>query len=156
MLYMRLLKLKKDTHSIIDLEAAHRYLRSLEGIPTLHAHVLLQVFVKFGNSYTLLDVYNIFKKLELVHAHYDANTMKPPSRSRLNLHQLRQPYHHILLQGLKWCTRIHPSYLLTATVVILPTKLMNATFLPRISFVIIVGKKDIMNIAKSTNIFCYP
>jgi hypothetical protein len=33
---------------------------------------------------------------------------------------------------------------------------MSATFLPRISFVIIVGKKDIMNIAKSTNIFRYP
>jgi hypothetical protein len=28
-------------------------------------------------------------------------------------------------------------------VAILPTKLVNATFLPRISFVIIVGKKDI-------------
>jgi hypothetical protein len=37
MLYKRLLKLKDDTHSIIDLEAAHRYLRSLEGTPTLHA-----------------------------------------------------------------------------------------------------------------------
>jgi len=37
MLYRRLLKLKEDTQSIIDLEAAHRYLRSLEGTPTLHA-----------------------------------------------------------------------------------------------------------------------
>jgi hypothetical protein len=33
----RLLKLKKDTQSITNLEAAHRYLRSLEGILTLHA-----------------------------------------------------------------------------------------------------------------------
>ncbi len=40
MLYRRLLKLKEDTQSITDLEAAHQYLRSLEGIPTLHAHVL--------------------------------------------------------------------------------------------------------------------
>jgi hypothetical protein len=32
--------------------------------------------------YTLLDVYNISEKLELAHAHYEANTMKPPSRSR--------------------------------------------------------------------------
>jgi hypothetical protein len=31
-------------------------------------------------------------------------------------------------------------------VAILPTKLMSATFLPRISFVIIVGKKDIKNL----------
>jgi hypothetical protein len=37
MLYMRLLKLKEDTQSITNLEATHRYLRSLEGIPTLHA-----------------------------------------------------------------------------------------------------------------------
>jgi hypothetical protein len=37
MLYMRLLKLKEDTQSIIDLEAAHRYLRSFEGTLTLHA-----------------------------------------------------------------------------------------------------------------------
>jgi hypothetical protein len=30
---------------------------------------------------------------------------------------------------------------------ILPTKLVSATFLPRISFVIIVGKKDIRNLS---------
>jgi hypothetical protein len=41
-----------------------------------------QVFVKFGDSYTLLDVYNISEKLELAHAHYEANTMGPPSCSR--------------------------------------------------------------------------
>ncbi len=39
-------------------------------------------FAKFGNSYTLLDVYNISEKLELVHAHYKASIMKPPSCSR--------------------------------------------------------------------------
>ncbi len=27
-------------------------------------------------------MYNIFEKLELAHAHYEANTMRPPSRSR--------------------------------------------------------------------------
>jgi len=37
MLYMRLLKLKEDTQSITNLEIAHRYFRSLEGSPTLHA-----------------------------------------------------------------------------------------------------------------------
>jgi len=37
MLYRRLLKLKEDTQSITNLEATHRYLRLLEGIPTLHA-----------------------------------------------------------------------------------------------------------------------
>jgi hypothetical protein len=82
MMYRRLLKLKEDTQSIINLEATHRYLRSLEGTPTLHAQVLQRVFAKFGDSYPLLDVYNIFEKLELVHAHYEANTMRPPSRSR--------------------------------------------------------------------------
>jgi hypothetical protein len=42
-------------------------------------------FAKFGNSYTLLDVYNIFEKLELAHAHYEISTMKPPSRSKPHL-----------------------------------------------------------------------
>jgi hypothetical protein len=37
MLYKRLLKLKKDTQSITDLEATHQYLRLLEGTATLHA-----------------------------------------------------------------------------------------------------------------------
>jgi hypothetical protein len=37
MLYRKLFKLKEDTQSIIDLEATHRYLRSLEGTPTFHA-----------------------------------------------------------------------------------------------------------------------
>jgi hypothetical protein len=83
MLYRRLLKLKEDTQSITDLEAAHRYLRSLEGTPTLHAQVLQRVFAEFGDSYTLVDVYNIFEKLELAHAHYEASSMRPPSRSRL-------------------------------------------------------------------------
>jgi len=82
MLYKRLFKLKEDTQSIIDLEVAYRYLRSLESTLTLHAQVLQRVFANFGDSYTLLDVYNIFEKLELVHAHYEASTMKPPSRSR--------------------------------------------------------------------------
>jgi hypothetical protein len=34
-------------------------------------------------------------------------------------------------------------------VAILPTKLVSATFLPRISFMIIVGKTDIMNLSIS-------
>jgi hypothetical protein len=82
MLYRRPLKLKEDTQSITDLEVANRYFRSLEGTLTLHAQVLQRVFAEFGDSYTLLDVYNISKKLELAHAHYEASTMRPPSRSR--------------------------------------------------------------------------
>jgi len=82
MFYKRLLKLKEDTQSITDLEAAHQCLRLLEGTLTLHAQVLQRVFVEFGDSYTLLDVYNISEKLELAHAHYEASTMKPSSRSR--------------------------------------------------------------------------
>jgi hypothetical protein len=37
-------------------------------------------------------------------------------------------------------------YLLTTTMAILPTKRVSATFLPRIFFVIIVGKRDIKNL----------
>jgi hypothetical protein len=36
MLFKRLLELKEDIENITDLEAAHRYLHSLEGTPTLH------------------------------------------------------------------------------------------------------------------------
>ncbi len=61
----------------------------------------------------------------------------------LNFHQLHQLNHHILLQGLKWCIRLHSSYLFATIVAILPTKLLSEIFLPRISFAIIVGKKDI-------------
>jgi hypothetical protein len=82
MFYKRLLKLKKDTQSITDLEVAHRYFCLLESILTLHAQVLQRVFAELGDSYTLLDVYNIFEKLELAHAHYEASTMRPLSCSR--------------------------------------------------------------------------
>ncbi len=40
MLYRKLFKLKEDTQSIIDMEAAHRYLHSLESTLTIHAQVL--------------------------------------------------------------------------------------------------------------------
>jgi hypothetical protein len=81
MLYMKLLKLKEDIQSFIDLKVAHQYLCSLEGNPTLDAQVLQRVFVEFGDSYTLLDLYNISKKLELVHAHYEACIMFKASNS---------------------------------------------------------------------------
>ncbi len=82
MLYRWLLKLKEDTQSITDLEVVHGYLCSLEGTPIFHAQVLQWIFVEFGDLYTLLDVYNISEKLELVHAHYEASIMRLPSHSR--------------------------------------------------------------------------
>jgi hypothetical protein len=77
MFYKRLFKLKEDTQSIIELEVAHWYFYLLESTPTLHAQVLQRVFAEFGN------VYNIFEKQEMAHAHYEASTMKPHSCSRL-------------------------------------------------------------------------
>jgi hypothetical protein len=74
----------KRTQSITDLEVAHQYLCSLEGILTFHAKVLQQVFAEFRNSYTLLDVYNIFEKLELAHAHYEASITFKASTSCTN------------------------------------------------------------------------
>jgi len=115
----------------------------LEGTLTFHAKVLQQVFTKFGDSYILLNVYNIFEKLELAHAHYEVNTMRPSSHSKLQpplAAPIRSSHFSLRAKAVTW---LHPSYLLITTVVILPTKLMSATFLPRISFVIIVGKKDI-------------
>jgi hypothetical protein len=66
-------------------------------------------------------------------------TMDAPAFADL----LHQPNHHILLQRLKRCTRLHPSYLLVTTMAILPTKLVNTTILLRISFVIIMRKREI-------------
>ncbi len=82
MLYKRLLKLKEDTQTITNLEAVHMYLRSLEGTLTLHAQVLQRVFAEFGDSYILLDVYNIYEKPKLVYAHYEASIMRPPFFSK--------------------------------------------------------------------------
>ncbi len=143
MLYKRFLKLKEDIQNITNLEAAHRYFRLLESILTLHAQVLQRVFVEFGDSYTLLDMYNISKKLELAHAHYKASTMRPPSRSRPQPQLVTPTRSSHSSSKAKAMHSAHPSYLLAITVVILPIKLMNATFLPRIFFMIIVGKRDI-------------
>jgi len=82
MLYTRLLKLKEDTWNIIVMEASHWDLHLLEGIFHSLRRFCNGFFAKFGDSYTLLDVYNNFEKLELTHAHYEASTMRPPSRSR--------------------------------------------------------------------------
>ncbi len=88
-------------------------------------------------------MYNIFEKLELVHAHYEANTMRPSSHSKFQpppATPTRPSHSSLRAKAVTW---LHPSYLLITTVVILPIKLMSATFLPRMSFVIIVGKRDI-------------
>ncbi len=55
----------------------------MEGTLTLCVGFTKGFFAEFGDSSILLDVYNISEKLELAHAHYEANTMRPPSRSRL-------------------------------------------------------------------------
>jgi hypothetical protein len=64
----------------------------------------------------------------------------------INFHQLYQPDHRILLQGLKRYIHLHPSYLLATIMAILPTKLMNATLFPRICFVITIRNRDIMKL----------
>jgi hypothetical protein len=115
----------------------------LESTPTLHAQVLQWIFTKFGNLYTLLDVYNIFEKLELAHAHYEASTMRPPSRSRPQpplTAPTKSSQYSSKAKAKHSAAPILPSYNYVA---ILPTKLMSATFLSRISFMIIVGKRDI-------------
>jgi hypothetical protein len=84
MLYRCLLKLKEDMQSINDLKAAHCYLCALENTPALHQQVLQCVFANFGNYYTLLDFYNIAEKLEVAHAHHEANTIRPPRPQHQN------------------------------------------------------------------------
>jgi hypothetical protein len=151
MFYRRLLKLEEDTHNIIDLEITHRYLHSLESILTFHAHVLQWNFAKFEDSYILLDVYNISKKLELAHTHYEASTMRPPSRSKPQpplVAPTRSSHSSSRAKAMHSATPILPSYNYYG---ILPTNLVSATFLSRISFVIIVGKRDIKKLFVSPN-----
>jgi hypothetical protein len=137
MLYRRLLKLKEDTQSITDLEVVNWYLHSLEGTPTLHAQVLQRVFAEFGNSYTLLDVYNISEKLELGHAHYEASTMRLPSTPTRSSHSSSRTkaVHSVtpILPSCNYCG--NPAH-----------KANECNILSGISFVIIVGKKDIKNL----------
>jgi len=72
--------------------------------------------------------------------------MKPPSCSRPQP-PLVAPTRSSHSSGVKWCIRLHPSYLLATIVAILPIKLMSATSLPRISFVIIVEKRNIRKLS---------
>ncbi len=97
----------------------------------------------FGNSYTLLYVYNISGKLELAHAHYEASTMKLPSHSRPHPPPIVPIRSSHSSSKLKQCIQHHLSDLCVTIVATLPTKLVSATFLPRISFVIIMGRRDI-------------
>ncbi len=82
MFYKRLLKLKEDTQSIttqklpIGIFVHWKVLRH-----SMH-RFYNGFFIKFGDLYTLRDVYNISEKLELANAHYEASTMRPPSCSR--------------------------------------------------------------------------
>jgi hypothetical protein len=107
MLYMRLFKLKEDTQSITDLETAHWYLRSLEVLQHSMHRFCNEFFVEFRDSYTLLDVYNISEKLELTHAHYEASTMRPPSRSR------PQPTRAMLIRSSHFSSRTKVVHLAT-------------------------------------------
>ncbi len=88
-------------------------------------------------------MYNISEKLELAHAHYEASTMRPPSRSRPQPTQAAPTRSSHSSSRTKAVHMVHPSYLLATTMAILPTKLVSATFLLKISFVIIVEKRDI-------------
>jgi hypothetical protein len=59
-------------------------------------------FVEFG-----LDVYNIFKKLELTHAHYEANIMRPSS------HSMPQPPLAVPTRSLHSFSRVKAMHLAT-------------------------------------------
>ncbi len=72
--------------------------------------------------------------------------MKPPSCSRPQP-PLVAPTRSSHSSGVKRCIQLHPSYLLATIVAILPIKLMSATSLPRISFVIIVEKRNIRKLS---------
>jgi hypothetical protein len=62
-------------------------------------------FAEFGDLYTLLNVYNISKKLELVHAHYEASTLRPPL-----IAPTKSSYSSLRSKAMHSATRILPSY----------------------------------------------
>ncbi len=71
------------------------------------------------------------------------HTMRPPSRSKPQPTPAEPTRSSHFFSRVKAVHSATPIYLLVTTVAILPTKLMSATFLLKISFVIIVGKRDI-------------
>jgi len=88
-------------------------------------------------------VYNISKKLELVHAHYELSTMRPPSRSRPQLPPIAPTRSSHSSSRAKVMHSIAPILPSCNYVAILPIKQVSAIFLPKIFFVITVGKRDI-------------
>jgi hypothetical protein len=93
-------------------------------------------------------MYNILKKLELIHAHYEASTMRLPSRSRPQpplVTPTRSSHFSSRAKTVHSATPILPSYNYYGNSAhkALRTKLVSATFLSRIFFMIIMGNKDI-------------
>ncbi len=88
-------------------------------------------------------MYNISEKLELVHAHYEASTMRPPSRSRPQpppVTPTRSSHSSSRAKAMHLATPILPSCNYCGN----PAHKANeCNILLRISFVIIVGKRDI-------------
>jgi hypothetical protein len=92
-------------------------------------------------------VYKISERLELAHAHYEANTMRLPSRLRPQPPPTAPIKSSHSFSRVKMIIGLHPSYFLTTIMAILPIKLVNGTFFSRIYFMIIVGKKDIRKLS---------
>ncbi len=88
-------------------------------------------------------MYNISKKLELAHAHYDANTMRPPSHSRPQpppTTPIRSLDFSLKAKAMHSAAPILPSYNYCGN----PTHRANECNIHlKTFFVIIVGKRDI-------------
>ncbi len=90
-------------------------------------------------------MYKIFKKLELTHEHYEASTMKPPSCSRLQP-PLATPTKSSHFSSRAKAVHLVAPILPSCNYYGNPAHKASATFLLRISFVIIMGKKDTMKL----------
>jgi len=91
-------------------------------------------------------VYNIFEKLELAHAHYEANTMRPPSHSRPQpplAAPTRSSHSFSMAKVVHSVTPILPSYNYCGN---LAHKVNECNIPSENLFVIIVGKRDIMKL----------
>lgn len=76
MMYRRMQKLRDDTQMLTDADAAVKFLDALEADTYLHFHLVNALFDRFGDTYTLTQVYETAERLELAHVHYATSHRK--------------------------------------------------------------------------------
>lgn len=69
-MFRRIQKLRDDTRMLTDAAAAIKFLDALETDEYFHFQLVSALFDRFGDTYTLNQVYETAERLELAHVHY--------------------------------------------------------------------------------------